>query len=116
MRSRLCCNGITFSIIFDDLTGLNVTLVALFFFCHSNADLIHRVHRTLHGVVNGHVSNCVSSINAAAHTIMCNVNLATLTRTVLTNVNCCFSNTPDPVLLAVIAFVVTLVPFNAPFI
>lgn len=97
------------------LAKIMVTLFAVFFFYRDGLALLNSIRRALLQMLHHHGERYLRAAGDMTRAVVIGIVLTALAQALLAGIGYAVAGTPNPVFLAVITFLIALVPFGTPF-
>jgi len=89
--------------------------MTLFFFYRDGNSLMHQIRQALRNIIGNRIDGYIDSVGTTTQAVVYGIGLTALAQALLAGIGYYFSNSPSPILLTIITFIVALIPFGTPF-
>ena len=115
IQSHLYYGKVAFDVVFSGLAKLGMALMTLFFFYRDGNSLMRQIRQALRNIIGNRIDGYIDSVGTTTQAVVYGIGLTALAQALLAGIGYYFSNSPSPILLTIITFIVALIPFGTPF-
>ncbi len=115
IQSHLYYGKVAFDVVFSILAKLGMALMTLFFFYRDGNSLMRQIRQALRNIIGNRIDGYIDSVGTTTQAVVYGIGLTALAQALLAGIGYYFSNSPSPILLTIITFIVALIPFGTPF-
>ena len=115
IQSHLYYGKVAFDAIFSSLAKLGMALMTLFFFYRDGNSLMRQIRQALRNIIGNRIDGYIDSVGTTTRAVVYGIGLTALAQALLAGIGYYFSNSPSPISLTIITFIVALIPFGTPF-
>jgi len=115
IQSHLYYGKVAFDVVFSSLAKLGMALMTLFFFYRDGNSLMRQIRQALRNIIGNRIDGYIDSVGTTTQAVVFGIGLTALAQALLAGIGYYFSNSPSPISLTIITFIVALIPFGTPF-
>ncbi len=115
IQSHLYYGKVAFDAVFSGLAKLGMALMTLFFFYRDGTSLMRQIRQALRNIIGNRIDGYIDSVGTTTRAVVYGIGLTALAQALLAGVGYYFSNSPSPISLTIITFMIALIPFGTPF-
>lgn len=115
IQSHLYYGKVAFDAVLSSLAKLGMALMTLFFFYRDGTSLIRQIRQALRNIIGNRIDGYIDSVGTTTRAVVYGIGLTALAQALLAGVGYYFSNSPSPISLTIITFIIALIPFGTPF-
>lgn len=115
IQSHLYYGKVAFDAVFSGLAKLGMALMTLFFFYRDGNSLMRQIRQALRNIIGNRIDGYIDSVGTTTSAVVYGIGLTALAQALLAGVGYYFSNSPSPISLTIITFIIALIPFGTPF-
>ncbi len=115
IQSHLYYGKVAFDAVFSGVAKLGMALMTLFFFYRDGNSLMRQIRQALRNIIGNRIDGYIDSVGTTTRAVVYGIGLTALAQALLAGIGYYFSNSPSPITLTIITFIVALIPFGTPF-
>lgn len=115
IQSHLYYGKLAFDAVFSSIAKLGMALMTLFFFYRDGTSLIRQIRQALRNIIGNRIDGYIDSVGTTTSAVVYGIGLTALAQALLAGIGYYFSNSPSPITLTIITFIIALIPFGTPF-
>ncbi len=115
IQSHLYYGKVAFDAVFSSLAKMGMALMTLFFFYRDGNSLMQQIRQALRNIIGNRIDSYIDSVGTTTRAVVYGIGLTALAQALLAGVGYYFSDSPSPISLTIITFIIALIPFGTPF-
>ncbi len=115
INAHLHYGKIAMDTILSNLAKLGMMVMTLFFFYRDGISLVTQVRQAMRNIIGDSIDGYIDSVGATTRAVVYGIGFTALAQAMLAGIGYVVADAPNPFLLALLTFVVALIPFGTPF-